>query len=184
MSGAQNPRVTQADAPFVAVEGQSFASHQHWVLYATRRLTAHPNYNNTEHNGPAKGWRGPHFTALCFDQKGRRCRNGGDFQRAEDEGAFPVWWVWPDQIAELIMAARHREAAEAASKAREAALVEALGNLIAACDEGRTVPRGGACGMTIEAQIRASVINGVPAWPVEEARDVLDRAALTKEPDA
>lgn len=88
---------------FVAIDGQSFASHGEWVVRATRCLTSHPKYHNTEHQGPAKGRRGEHFTALCFDQKGRRVRNGGDFQRAEDEGAFPVWWVWPDQIAELIM---------------------------------------------------------------------------------
>jgi len=30
-----------------------------------------------------------------------------------------------------------------------------------------------ACGMTIEAQIRNSVYNGVSAWPIEEAREVL-----------
>ena len=91
------------DKPFIAVEGQSFISHQDWVRRAQYRLTAHPEYLNTEHDGPAKGWRGAHFTALCFDQQGRRVRNGGDFQRAEDEDAFPIWWVWPDQIAELIM---------------------------------------------------------------------------------
>lgn len=89
--------------PFVAVEGQSFSNHQQWVNRASAWLTAHPEYNNTEHNGPSKGWRGTHFTALCFDQKGRRCLNGGDMRRAEEEGAFPVWWVWPDQIAALIM---------------------------------------------------------------------------------
>lgn len=88
---------------FIPVPGQSFASHGAWVRRATRDLTCHPEYHNTEHDGPAKGWRGPHFTALCFDQKGRRVRNGGDFKRAEDEGAFPVWWVWPDQIAPLLM---------------------------------------------------------------------------------
>lgn len=87
---------------FIAIPGQSFASHSQWVAQAGR-LTLHPDYHNTEHDGPAKGWRGNHFTALCFDQKGRRVRNGGDFRRADEEGAFPVWWVWPDQIAELLM---------------------------------------------------------------------------------
>ena len=90
-------------APFIAVPGQAFVNHTDWVVRASRCLTSHPQYRNTENDGPAKGWRGPHFTALCFDQKGRRCRNGGDFQRAEDESAFPVWWVWPDQIAALLM---------------------------------------------------------------------------------
>lgn len=27
---------------------------------------------------------------LCADAQGRVCRNGGDFMRARDEGAFPV----------------------------------------------------------------------------------------------
>ena len=88
---------------FIPIEGQAFNSHQAWVNKATSRLTAHPEYHNTEHEGPARGWRGHHFTALCFDQKGRRCRNGGDMKRADEEGAFPIWWVWPDQIAPLLM---------------------------------------------------------------------------------
>lgn len=87
---------------FVAVDGQFFGCHQDWVNRATRMLTSHPEYRDTSH--PKKlGWQGYHFTALCFDQKGRRCRNGGDFKRAQDENAFPVWFVWPDQIADLIM---------------------------------------------------------------------------------
>lgn len=91
--------------PFVAVEGQCFTSHHEWVNKASSWLTRHPEYRNTEH-GDTKGWRGAHFTALCFDQKGRRVRKGGDFQLAHDEGAFPIWWVWPDQIAELLMQGR------------------------------------------------------------------------------
>jgi hypothetical protein len=89
------------EKPFIPVDGQSFDCFQRWVNHASSWLTAHPQYNNTEH-GKTTGWRGSHFTALCFDQKGRRCRTGGDFQRADEEGAFPIWWVWPDQIAELI----------------------------------------------------------------------------------
>jgi len=88
--------------PFIPVDGQSFRSHQAWVVYASRVLTSHPNYCNTE-RGDRTGWRGEHFTALCFDQLGRRCRNGGDMRRADEENAFPVWWVWPDQIADLLM---------------------------------------------------------------------------------
>lgn len=66
------------------------------------------------------------------------------------------------------------------------ALREALGKVLEACDRGRMVPKpgGGACGMTIEAQTRASCIHGVDAWPVEEAREVyyatFPRAALTE----
>jgi len=86
--------------PFIAVDGQYFATEQHWINKASSWLTSHPQYRNTEHEGPSKGWRGPHFTALCFDQDGKRLRNGGDFAMAK----YPVWWVWPDQIAELVMA--------------------------------------------------------------------------------
>jgi hypothetical protein len=89
--------------PFVAVEGQCFPTFEDWVNTASLSLTSHPDYLNTETDGFKKGWRGHHFTATCFDQKGRRCKSGSDFMLARDEGAFPVWWVWPDQIAELIM---------------------------------------------------------------------------------
>lgn len=91
---------------FVAVKGQSFSCHRDWANRASRVLTCHPHYRNTEHDGPKTGWRGYHFTALCFDQKGRRVRNGADFRLADEDDAFPVWWVWPDQIAQLIMAGK------------------------------------------------------------------------------
>ena len=92
-------------AAFIPVPGQSFQSEQDWINKASRRLTCHPEYRNTEH-GDKKGWRGSHFTALCFDQKGRRMRQGSDFARATAESAYPVWWVWPDQIVPLLLAAR------------------------------------------------------------------------------
>lgn len=86
---------------FVPVEGQSFSCQQDWVNRATRMLTSHPRYNDTQ-NGDVKGYRGQHFAAMCFDQKGRRCTCGKDFQQAEDDNAYPIYWVWPDQIVELI----------------------------------------------------------------------------------
>ena len=49
----------------------------------------------------------------------------------------------------------------------------ALQSVVNACDQGKLAPLGGPCGMTIEAQIRGSVYNRVPAWPVEEARAAL-----------
>ena len=79
---------------------QRFDSFDQWVAFASSWLTCHVDYNNTEH-GDEKGWRGNHFTALCFDSLGRRCLIGADMRRASDEGAFPVWWVWPDQIVEI-----------------------------------------------------------------------------------
>jgi hypothetical protein len=79
---------------------QSFDNFEQWVAKATSWLTRHPLYRNTEH-GESKGYRGRHFTAICFDTAGRICRNGGDMMRARDEGCFPVRWVWPDQIPEM-----------------------------------------------------------------------------------
>lgn len=97
---------------FVPVEAQSFASKRDWINRAPHVLTSHPLYRNTEHEGPDTGWRGEHFTALCFDQEGRRCRNGGDFTRAEERDAYPVWWIWPDQIPALLAPSRTGEAEE------------------------------------------------------------------------
>jgi len=91
---------------------QKFPTFGHWVDKASSWLTCHQSYNNTEHGG-VKGWRGHHFTALCFDSFGRRCTNGADFQRAHDEGAFPVWWVWPDQIVEVVRMAAEKRAENA-----------------------------------------------------------------------
>ncbi len=50
-------------------DGQ-FTSMQNWISKAT-------------------SWIGGE-NALCVDAKGRICRRGGDFQRAHEEGAFPV----------------------------------------------------------------------------------------------
>lgn len=86
----------------IPIEGQSFSSFDHWVNNATRALTAHPDYFDAEHK-KVKGFVKPHFKALCYDQKGRQCKIGGDFMRAKDEDAFPVWWVWPDQIGQAIL---------------------------------------------------------------------------------
>lgn len=58
---------------------------------------------------------------------------------------------------------------------RIAELEAALEKLIVACDEGQRFERG-AGGMTIDAQIRRTVINGVSAWAVEEARAALTGA--------
>jgi len=93
-------------APF---PDQQFHTHQEWLNKASSWLTRHPLYNNTEH-GDKKGWRGAHFTPMCFDSFGRRVRNGKDFQLAQDEGAFPVWWIWPDQIVEVARWAQNSEA--------------------------------------------------------------------------
>lgn len=63
--------------------------------------------------------------------------------------------------------------------ADKAELVAALEKAIRACDEGRMVSLG-VSGMTIEAQIKNSVYNRVPSWPIEEARDLLARHSAPK----
>ena len=58
-------------------------------------------------------------------------------------------------------------------EAKLAKAVDALRLVTDACDEGKMVSLGTG-GMTIDAQIRRSVYNQVPAWPIEEARVVLE----------
>jgi hypothetical protein len=58
-------------------------------------------------------------------------------------------------------------------RVKNARLRKVLVGLIAACDQGRPLEKG-AGGMTVEAQIKRTVLNGVPAWPVEEARAALN----------
>jgi hypothetical protein len=77
-----------------------------------------------------------------------------------------------EPIADLL---RKLEAAEA----KLARAVEALRLVTDACDEGQMASMG-AGGMTIDAQIRRSVYNKVPAWPIEEARVVLDELEKTE----
>lgn len=86
----------------IDLEQQKFSNFQDWVDHASDALTCHPDYFDTEHN--KEGWTGHHFKAICFDAKGRLCRIGCDFMRANDEGSFPVYWVWPDQIPEIFLA--------------------------------------------------------------------------------
>lgn len=60
-----------------------------------------------------------------------------------------------------------------AAEAKLAKAIDALRLVTDACDEGQMVSLGTG-GMTIDAQIRRSVYNKVPAWPIEEARVVLE----------
>ena len=59
------------------------------------------------------------------------------------------------------------------TEAKLAKAIDALRLVTDACDEGQMVSMG-TSGMTIDAQIRRSVYNKVPAWPIEEARVVLE----------
>ena len=87
-----------------------------------------------------------------------------------------------DRLKEIVDGTGLATAAIAAERDRlalaNAELLASLASVLQACDEGRMVERG-AGGMTIDAQIRRSVINGVPAWPIEEARALLDKYKAT-----
>jgi hypothetical protein len=86
---------------YTTLRQQFFRDREEWVRHASSYLTAragHPRYND----GRKNSWE--RFTAICFDTKGRICANGGDFKRAEDDGAFPIRWVWPDQVPALALA--------------------------------------------------------------------------------
>jgi len=77
----------------MAEHNQQFDDHGQWVNKANSWLTRHPDYRPQGHHNS--------FRAICFDTKGRLCRNGGDFARARDEDAFPVRWLWPDQVGPM-----------------------------------------------------------------------------------
>lgn len=64
----------------MAEHNQQFETFQTWVNKASSWLTR----------------RGPTERVVCFDTKGRFCTRGLHFQRAHDEGAFPIRWIWPE----------------------------------------------------------------------------------------
>lgn len=71
---------------------QQFDTFHEWVNKGRSWLTRRQHIDSNGH---------PYNKAVCFDMRGRLVANGGDFQRASDDGAFPVRWLWPDQIAEI-----------------------------------------------------------------------------------
>lgn len=74
----------------MAEHDQQFETFQTWVNKASSWLRR----------------RGEFVRAVCFDAKGRHCGIGRDFMRARDDDAFPVRFLWPDQIGSL--AIRHK----------------------------------------------------------------------------
>lgn len=90
---------------------QQFETFQTWVNKASSWLTR----------------RGPHQRVICLDAKNRVCRIGMDMHRARDEGAFPVRWLWPEDVAALATThAQQLAAAEQAAYARGLAEGQAL----------------------------------------------------------
>jgi len=69
----------------MAEHDQSFSTEQEWINKGSSWLTR----------------RGPNVKAICYDARGRLCTCGGDFMRATKEKTYPVFWIWPEQVAEL-----------------------------------------------------------------------------------
>jgi len=93
----------------VSRETQQFDSFAQWVSRASWWLTEPPH---------------PGQTALCLDAKGRACSSGADFMRARDDDAFPVRWLWPDQVAERLAGPEKLIAEEIATIHRKAPLID------------------------------------------------------------
>jgi hypothetical protein len=94
----------------MAEHDQKFETFDRWVNKASSWLTR----------------RGPDDHAICYDTKGRLCRNGADFMRARDEGAFPVQWVWLDQVPEAMLAMEALAKASASFAAVAAGLISEI----------------------------------------------------------
>lgn len=78
------------------MDKQQFRTFEEWCNKASTWLTSHPQYHER------------FFRAICFDSKGRICSSGSDFMRADKDGAFPVYWFWPDQnLFEAVNMARY-----------------------------------------------------------------------------
>lgn len=77
----------------MAEHNQRFDTFEQWCNKAPSWLTRHAAYDQIS------------FRAICFDDHGRYCREGADFERAHDQGTFPVHWMWPDQAAVILRAA-------------------------------------------------------------------------------
>lgn len=78
-------------------QNQQFESFTEWLNKASSWLTRHEDYSKD-------------FRVICWDSKARICRIGADFMRARDEDAFPVYWLWPDQVVEVAMMHQAQEA--------------------------------------------------------------------------
>ena len=66
---------------------QQFESKQEWLSKGRAWLTQ----------------RGSGVTPVCFDTRGRPVITCNDFSRASEEGALPVRWLWPNQVARLAL---------------------------------------------------------------------------------
>lgn len=63
------------------------------ILVEAFRFTSYQDWVDTGRNKPwtwVMTTSGNHSEEVCADSRGRVCRMGRDFQRAHDEGAFPV----------------------------------------------------------------------------------------------
>ena len=74
----------------MAEHNQQFETFEIWCNKASSWLTRHRD-------------QGEFFQAICFDTQGRHCSRRDDFERAAKEGAFPIRWLWPDQVGPLAL---------------------------------------------------------------------------------
>lgn len=71
----------------MAEYNQQFDSKQEWLRDGRAWLTR----------------RGAGVTAICFDTRGRPVVTCNDFSRATQDGALPVRYLWPNQVARLAL---------------------------------------------------------------------------------
>lgn len=97
-------------------KNQQFDDFDQWVWNAENWLTIfdeNPDGSDPSHMDKEERERSG-YRAMCFDKYGRPCTMGRHFMRARDEGAFPVRWLWPHQVArnEVWVKPRHETALE------------------------------------------------------------------------
>ena len=112
-------------------------------------------------------------------RKGNHC--GSTYDVDKDDAADRIEQLLKDiEVADD--AINHWIVAYNNMEAKLAKAVDALRLVRDACDEGQMVSLGTG-GMTIDAQIRRSVYNQVPSWPIEEARVVLEELEELEKPE-
>lgn len=84
----------------------SFSSMEQWVAKGKSWFAQHPEDRFSGRQRKAK-----RTSLVCMDAKGRVVTCGGDFQRAKDDGAYPVRFGWlPKDVPE-----RYRTSAQGTS---------------------------------------------------------------------
>lgn len=99
-----------------------FDSHDDWKKNK-HRLMVHPNFHDVL------------FRPHCYDTMGRLCDSAVDFRRAQIENAFPVKWVWPDEIGNLANDLKKQEGFSDELMFRYLAIATVLGEALTVVDD-------------------------------------------------